>query len=106
MTLRTFGHAAAAPTPQPATGGRDRPLTRMRNVRVAGSSIVVVAVVMVVGSHVVAGDTGSSSIVYCCVEPGIVRQLRGSLPDPFHGWLTGDEPPMSFRPGTFVHFVQ
>src|SRR3954451_20460229 len=101
MTLRTFGHpwgVGVASQFTPAGAGRARPLTRIRNVRVGGSSIVVVAVVMLVASHETAGRTGSTSIVYCCSEPGIVR--HGRAVDPFQGWLTGSEPPMSVSPGT------
>ncbi len=48
---------------------------------------------------------GSSSIVYCALEPGIVRQLRGSVPEPDHAWFTG----LGSLPeggGTLVHLVQ
>ena len=82
--------------------GPARPVTRMRNVPVAVSSIEAPGLA---GRTAVQPLAGSSSIVYWSFVPGTVRQERGSVPVPFHGWLTAlDSVPLGG--GTFVHFVQ
>ena len=47
----------------------------------------------------------SSSIVYCAVEPGTVRQVRVSLPAPSHCRLIGLVS-VAFGAGALSHRVQ
>jgi hypothetical protein len=62
-----------------------RPVARMRNallessIEPAGSSL----------SQLGLPWAGSSSIVYSAPDSASLRQLRGSVPAPFHAWLTG-----------------
>ena len=58
-----------------------RPVTRMRREPVCGS----ITLAALFSTHCVKPGAGTSSIVYCAVDPGIVRQRAGVVP----GWLTG-----------------
>ena len=80
-----------------------RPVTRILNVPELGS----IMLAWLPSTQLVAGEAGSSSIVYCAVEPATLRHLRGSVPlcGLGHTWFTGLFS-LPFGAATLVHFVQ